>query len=148
MADKSEAPDRARARDRAPDRERTREERRPRRRESARGRADEPGREEAKARPRADGQGDGLSAAAAAEAGLRQIASLTGKQPEGVIGVEPTEDGWLISVEVLEDRRVPSSGDILALYEAELDPDGSLLAYRRARRYSRNQATDEREASR
>ncbi len=49
---------------------------------------------------------------------------------------------------VLEDRRVPSSGDILALYEAELDPDGSLLAYRRARRYSRNQATDEREASR
>ena len=62
--------------------------------------------------------------------------------------MQPTEDGWLVSVEVLEDRRVPSSGDILALYEAELDPDGSLLAYRRARRYSRNHATDEREVSR
>ncbi|HTS95456.1 MAG TPA: gas vesicle protein GvpO, partial [Streptosporangiaceae bacterium] len=73
---------------------------------------------------------------------------LTGKSPEGVTGVEPTEDGWLVSVEVLEDRRVPSSGDILALYEAELDPDGALLAYRRARRYSRNHSVDEREASR
>lgn len=146
MADRSEAPDRARARDRAPEGKRTREEKRPRR-EPARDR-DEPEREEEQTQPPASGRADGLSAADAAEAGLRQIAALTGKQPEGVTGVEPTEDGWLISVEVLEDRRVPSSGDILALYEAELDPDGSLLAYRRARRYSRNQATDEREASR
>ena len=145
MADRSEAPDRARGR--APDRERTREEKRPRRREPARGRAEEPGLDEAQTQPPADGQANGLPAAAAAEAGLRQIASLTGKNPEGVTGVEPTEDGWLISVEVLEDRRVPSSGDILALYEAELDPDGSLLAYRRARRYSRNQATNEQAAS-
>ena len=146
MADKSAARDRARARDRAPDRKRKREENRAD--EPVRDRADEPGPEEEEAQLPPDGPADGLSAAAAAEAGLRQIAALTGKHPEGVTGVEPTEDGWLISVEVLEDRRVPSSGDILALYEAELDPDGSLLAYRRARRYSRNQATDEREASR
>jgi hypothetical protein len=104
--------------------------------------------EEAEARPPAGGQADGLPAAGAAEAGLRQIAALTGKPLEGVTGVQPTEEGWLVSVEVLEDRRVPSSGDILALYEAELDPDGALLAYRRARRYSRNHATDEREMSR
>jgi Gas vesicle synthesis protein GvpO len=146
MADRSETRDRAR--DRAPDRKRTREEERPRRPEPDGGRAEEPGTEEVEVQPAAGGQADGLPAAAAAEAGLRQIAALTGKHAEGVTGVEPTEDGWLISVEVLEDRRVPSSGDILALYEAELDPDGSLLAYRRARRYSRNQATDEREASR
>jgi hypothetical protein len=123
-----------------------------------RGRAEEPGPEEAEelapeeeeeeVQASAGGRADGLSAAAAAEAGLRQIAALTGKSPEGVTGVEPTEDGWLVSVEILDDRRVPSSGDILALYEAELDPDGSLLAYRRARRYSRNQATDGREAPR
>lgn len=148
MADRPVARDRARARDRAPERERTREEERARRREPVRGQADELAPEEEEVQPPADGQADGLPAAAAAEAGLRQIAALTGKSPEGVTGVQPTEDGWLVSVEVLEDRRVPSSGDILALYEAELDPDGSLLAYRRARRYSRNHATDEREVSR
>jgi hypothetical protein len=137
MADKPAGRDRARQRDRDLGRERKRE----RPREPA---PDEPAPEEWQAQPRIGAQADWLSAGPAAEAGLRQIATLTGKAPEGVIGVEPTEDGWLVTVEVLEDRRVPSSGDILALYQAELDPDGSLLAYRRTRRYSRNQATDER----
>ena len=145
MADRSVAHDRGR--DRAPDRRRPRAQ--DRAREPAPGQMDElaPD-EEAEAQPTAAGQEDGLPAAAAAEAGLRQIAALTGKPLEGVTGVEPTEDGWLVSVEVLEDHRVPSSGDILALYEAELDADGALLAYRRARRYSRNHATDEREGPR
>jgi Gas vesicle synthesis protein GvpO len=148
MADRSVARDRGRGRNRAPDDERAREEERPRRRrEPARGYAEEPAQEEEEARPPAPSQSDGLSAAAAAQAGLRQIAELTGKSPEGVTGVEPTEDGWLVSVEVLEDHRIPSSADILALYEAELDPDGSLLAYRRARRYLRNRSGDDREAS-
>ncbi|HEX3489157.1 MAG TPA: gas vesicle protein GvpO [Streptosporangiaceae bacterium] len=78
-----------------------------------------------------------LGAAAAAEHGLRQIAELTGKEPEGITGVEPGEDGWVIGVEVVEDRRVPSSADILATYEAELDSGGDLVSYRRIRRYPR-----------
>jgi Gas vesicle synthesis protein GvpO len=78
-----------------------------------------------------------LSAARAAQAGLRQIVELTGKQPEGVTGVEPADDGWLVGVEVLEDRRIPSSADILAVYEAEIDADGDLASYRRVRRYAR-----------
>jgi len=139
MADRSEARDRGR--DRAPDRKRKRAE------DPARGRAGEPVPDEWQGQARIGGQADWLSAGPAAEAGLRQIATLTGKTPEGVTGVEPTEDGWLVTVEVLEDHRVPSSGDILALYQAELDPDGALLAYRRTRRYSRNHATDEREMS-
>ena len=40
-------------------------------------------------------------------------------------------------MDVIEDRRIPSSTDILATYEAELDNDGELLSYRRVRRYSR-----------
>ena len=44
--------------------------------------------------------------------------------------VEPTdEDGWIIEVEIVEDRRIPSAADILALYEIELGPDGDLLGY-------------------
>lgn len=81
-----------------------------------------------------------LSARSAANAGLTDIAGLTGKQPEGVTAVEPTANGWIIAVEVIEDRHVPSSADILATYEAELSGDGTLLAYRRTKRYARGRA--------
>jgi hypothetical protein len=78
-----------------------------------------------------------LSAATAARAGLRQIAELTGKKPEGVTGVMPADDGWVVGVEVVEDRRIPSSSDILAIYEADVDDEGELASYHRVRRYSR-----------
>jgi Gas vesicle synthesis protein GvpO len=90
--------------------------------------------EDADSRPRRAG---GLSAARAARAGLRQIAELTGKNPEGVTGVEPADGGWVVGVEVVEDRRIPSSADILAIYEADVDSEGELASYRRVRRYSR-----------
>ncbi|MEU6717390.1 gas vesicle protein GvpO [Nonomuraea sp. NPDC046802] len=78
-----------------------------------------------------------LNAASAGEFGLRHIVDLTGRETEGVTLVKPKDDGWLVDVEVVEDRRIPSSGDILALYEAELDMEGELLSYRRLRRYRR-----------
>jgi Gas vesicle synthesis protein GvpO len=79
-----------------------------------------------------------LLAVEAGQVGLQQINELTGKDPEGVSGVEPLDDdGWRVTVEVLEDRRIPSSTDLLATYQVELDPDGELLAYRRVRRYAR-----------
>jgi hypothetical protein len=78
-----------------------------------------------------------ITAAEAGRAGMEQIAELTGKQPESVTGVEPAEDGWLVTVEVIEDRRIPSSTDILSTYETELAPDGDLISYRRQRRYAR-----------
>jgi hypothetical protein len=65
------------------------------------------------------------------------VTELTGKEPESVTGVEPTEGGWLVTVEVVEERRIPSSADILSTYEAELAPDGDLVSYRRDRRYAR-----------
>jgi len=68
---------------------------------------------------------------------LRDITQLTGKKPLGATSVMPTDDGWTVEVEVVEDRRIPSSTDLLALYEVVLDMDGELLSYRRTRRYSR-----------
>ena len=78
-----------------------------------------------------------LPAAKAGQAGLRQIVELTGKDPEGVSGVERSDDGWLVTVDVVEDHRIPSSTDLLATYQIELDPDGELLSYRRTRRFAR-----------
>ena len=80
---------------------------------------------------------DGISVPDAAQAARRAVAELTGRDPEGVTAVEPTEDGWLVGVEVVEDHRVPSAADILAIYEAELDLDGGLVSCRRTRRYPR-----------
>jgi hypothetical protein len=73
----------------------------------------------------------------AARAALREIVDLTGKQPESIVGVQPTQDGWSVCFEVVEDRRIPSSADILATYEAMIDADGELMSFRRIRTYGR-----------
>jgi Gas vesicle synthesis protein GvpO len=83
--------------------------------------------------------GQVTTASAAAKAAVDQITQLTAKQPEGVIAVEPGDDGWRVSVEVIEDRRIPSSADILAIYEAAITSSGDLSSYRRIRRYGRGQ---------
>ncbi|MET9030184.1 gas vesicle protein GvpO [Nocardia sp. NPDC004168] len=77
------------------------------------------------------------SPAQAAAMAVENLVELTSKEVQGVTSMEPTEDGWQVEIEVLEDRRIPSSADILALYEVEIDLDGNLLAYRRTRRYAR-----------
>jgi hypothetical protein len=91
-------------------------------------------------------RGGTLTAAQAAQAGLRQIAELTGKPLEGVTGIERAEDGWTVGAEVVEDRRVPSSTDILAIYEADLDRSGELVSYRRVRRYARGRGDSSEES--
>ncbi|MFD1932650.1 gas vesicle protein GvpO [Nonomuraea mangrovi] len=88
-----------------------------------------------------------LTAATASEVGLRHIVDLTSREAESVTLVEPVEDGWVVVVEVVEDRRIPSSGDILALYEADLDLEGNLLAYRRKGRYRRGSGDNPYEGS-
>ena len=47
--------------------------------------------------------------------------------------------GWIVEAEMVELQRIPSSADMLALYEIELDADGELLACARTRRYMRGQ---------
>ncbi|WP_245921939.1 gas vesicle protein [Nocardia nova] len=78
-----------------------------------------------------------LTAAQAAGVAVECLAELTTKPLQGVTSVEPTDDGWLVEIEVLEDRRIPSSADIMATYQVEIDFDENLLAYRRTGRYHR-----------
>ncbi len=81
-----------------------------------------------------------LPAARAAREGLRQIVELTGRDVNGVVAVQPGEDGWVVGVEVVEAHRIPASVDLLALYEVAIDHDGELLGYRRVRRYPRGKS--------
>ena len=66
-----------------------------------------------------------------------QLLELTGREAEGVTGLERTDDGWKVLVEVVEVRRIPDTTDVLALYEVTADEDGDLEGYRRLRRYAR-----------
>src|SRR3954447_23525402 len=72
--------------------------------------------------------------------GVAQLGEITGRGADTVSSIEPTEDGWILQVELVELERVPASTSVLASYEAELDEEGNLLDYRRVRRCFRNQA--------
>jgi hypothetical protein len=77
------------------------------------------------------------SASQVASAAARQLLELTGREAEGVTGLERTDDGWTVKVEVVEVRRIPDTTDVLALYEVDVDSDGDMLGYHRVRRYTR-----------
>ncbi|GAA4614966.1 hypothetical protein GCM10023195_65630 [Actinoallomurus liliacearum] len=80
---------------------------------------------------------DGLSPEEIARKAVEHVAEMTGRDSEGVIALERTDDGWRVGVEVVESGRIPDTNDILAVYEAELDDEGNLLSYRRTDRYFR-----------
>ncbi|QXJ19744.1 gas vesicle protein [Actinomadura graeca] len=78
-----------------------------------------------------------MSAAEAAKRAAEHVTAMTGRSAEGVVGMERAGEGWRVTVEVVETHRIPDSADILAVYETEVDEDGDLVAFRRARRYNR-----------
>lgn len=134
-----------RDRDRRDPRTREPERREPERRERDRRERDrpEPRRPEGREPERRERAGTGWrgpSGDKAAGLAADYVATMTGKEPEGIVSLGHAEDGgWVIGVEVVETRRIPDSTDILAVYEAELDAEGELVAYRRVKRYSRCQ---------
>lgn len=85
----------------------------------------------------------GLTATDAATAALGHITGMTGKSAEGIVSVRPEDDGWVVGVELLDARHIPSSSDTLALYEVEIDGDGELRSYHRSARYSRARGSSE-----
>ncbi|QHY99732.1 Gas vesicle synthesis protein GvpO [Streptomyces sp. S4.7] len=76
----------------------------------------------------------------AAERACRSLSKLIRHRPEGVSAVSRTDDGWQVDIDVLELPRIPDTTSLLATYEVDIDEDGSLLRYRRVRRYRRGQA--------
>jgi Gas vesicle synthesis protein GvpO len=83
------------------------------------------------------------SATRVAATAMEQLTQLTGKPTEGVTGVERNDDGWRVTVEVLEVRRVPETTDLLAQYDVDTDDQGDLMGYRRVRRYTRGSAQED-----
>src|SRR2546423_14512398 len=71
-----------------------------------------------------------------------QLAAVMGRRADAVSGFGREDDGWRVTVEVVELERIPPSTDVLATYEVQLDADGNLAGYERTRRYVRSQADE------
>ena len=73
----------------------------------------------------------------------RELAEALGWNWEGLTGLRRGTDAWTVTVDVVETRRVPSTTDLIAIYEMELDGDGELVGYQRQRHYVRGRGDNE-----
>jgi hypothetical protein len=70
----------------------------------------------------------------------RQLTEITGMEAGAVTALERSgDDGWKLTVELLELSRIPRAADVLGVYDVTLDGRGRLLGYRRVRRYARGE---------
>jgi hypothetical protein len=70
---------------------------------------------------------------------LTEVADLVGVPGEGVTAIRKNDDGWVVTVELLELARVPATTDVLASYDVHVDNDGDVTEYHRITRYLRSQ---------
>jgi hypothetical protein len=75
-----------------------------------------------------------------AESAVDQVHDLIGRPVESITGVKRDGDEWIVTLEVLELERVPTTTDMLGKYEVTLDKNGELLGTERTRRYPRAEA--------
>jgi hypothetical protein len=68
---------------------------------------------------------------------------MTGQRVERVVGMTRMEDGWGLTLEVVELERVPDSTNVIATYDLSVGEDGDLREFTRTRRYYRNMVDHE-----
>ena len=79
-----------------------------------------------------------LSGGEVAARARSELGDITGMETGAVTSVQRgDDDGWKVTVELVELERVPRTADLLGQYEVKLDQRGKLLEYRRVARYSR-----------
>ena len=83
-----------------------------------------------------------LTVVQAARMAKQQLQEITGLEVATVSAMEEHEGGWRAYVNLVELRRVPSTSDVLATYEAILNAEGEMETYKRLRRFLRGQVND------
>lgn len=84
-----------------------------------------------------------LSGLEAVQAAREQFQQLSGRAPESVSGLATTDEGWEVSIDVVELQRVPRTTDVLGTYEVRLDHEGRIVGYERRERYLRSNVSEE-----
>src|SRR5699024_2112241 len=76
-------------------------------------------------------------------AALQQLQQLTTRTPESVIGIEPNEGGWRVTVEVVESARIPDTADIMTESVDDIPSDVILASYKHHARHLRRLSREE-----
>ena len=84
-----------------------------------------------------------ISAREAAQRAIAYLDEMTGQAPEVVSGLEPADQGWLVTLELLELARVPDTTDVLGCYQVTIGADGEPVSFRRVGRYHRGQVDED-----
>ncbi len=74
-----------------------------------------------------------LSMAEVIQKARTEINVLTGLEISSTLEAAKAEDGWKVTMEVVEKHSLPDGMDILAMYETLLDPDGNMQEFKRTR---------------
>jgi hypothetical protein len=72
-----------------------------------------------------------------------ELEDLSGYKVDSVSGFEKTEEGWRLTMTVVELRRIPAATDVLGSYEVILNGTGDIITYHRGNRYFRDQVGQE-----
>ena len=64
---------------------------------------------------------------------LAEFPTLTNLKASGVIGISHGEEGWVVSIEMLEKKSIPDSMDVLGLYEVKVDDRGKIVDFSRVK---------------
>lgn len=100
--------------------------------------------EQSAAKQRRGSGANSMSAHDAVQRVRDDLPELLGRPIESVLGVRRSDDnGWEVSVAVVELSRIPNSTDLLGAYRVTLDNKGELEGYQRIRRYNRSQADED-----
>lgn len=84
-----------------------------------------------------------IGAAAVVVHAKRELSLISGLEADRVSSVISEPDGWHVTVDLIELRRIPPSTDVIAAYDAVFAPDGTLQSYHRSRRYLRDQMSED-----
>jgi Gas vesicle synthesis protein GvpO len=71
-----------------------------------------------------------------------EMAELTGRRVDAVTGVERGDEGWQLTIEIVELERIPASTSVIGSYNVVADQDGHVVEYARTHRYYNNRADD------
>ena len=74
-----------------------------------------------------------------------ELNNLIGLDISSTVKAVREDEGYLVAVEVIEKHSIPDGMDILATYEAKVDPDGNMLEFKRTRMRKRIDTEDSEE---
>jgi hypothetical protein len=82
-----------------------------------------------------------LTTVQAIDRAKKQISELIERKPSSVLAASKDEEGWHVSLEMLERKAIPDHMDLLARYDVLLDEEGNVVKFDRGDLRSRSEAT-------